>query len=397
MKQIVVILTFLVVLTGKSSGQNIGINSTGATPETSAMLDVSATNKGMLIPRVALTAKNLSSPISSPVLSLLVYNTATAGAAPNVVVPGFYYWNGTSWTSLNPGNNQWALDGNSGTVAESNFIGTTDSVDFVVKTNNQSRFFISADGNVGIGTNEFDGEKLLVDGGGDASEIDPLTMFYGYGETNNYVELNIQNNSNGNMASTDIVATANNGTGSSVYVDLGINSQGYFHNASNILNGPNLGYLYSNADDFKIGNGTPGKNLIFFTNRVNGPASTVTANGNERMRITAAGYVGINTATPLSTVDVAGSVGTSIVLTSANLTLDETNYTVIISSGSTPTITLPTASATNARRIYVIVNQTSAARTISSYKNFSNAAATTIAATSSITLQSDGTNWYRIH
>jgi hypothetical protein len=31
---------------------------------------------------------------------LLIYNTATAGTAPNNVTPGFYYWNGTSWIRL---------------------------------------------------------------------------------------------------------------------------------------------------------------------------------------------------------------------------------------------------------------------------------------------------------
>ena len=33
--------------------QNVGINETGATPNGSAMLDVSATSKGMLIPRLS--------------------------------------------------------------------------------------------------------------------------------------------------------------------------------------------------------------------------------------------------------------------------------------------------------------------------------------------------------
>lgn len=40
---------------GLCSAQNIGINSTGATPNVSAALDVDMTNKGLLIPRVSLT------------------------------------------------------------------------------------------------------------------------------------------------------------------------------------------------------------------------------------------------------------------------------------------------------------------------------------------------------
>jgi len=77
--------------------QNVGINATGSTPDASAGLDVDFSNKGLLVPRVALTATNSASPITSPATSLLVYNTATAGTAPNNVFPGYYFWNGSIW------------------------------------------------------------------------------------------------------------------------------------------------------------------------------------------------------------------------------------------------------------------------------------------------------------
>ncbi|MBP6000167.1 MAG: hypothetical protein KA534_06915 [Sediminibacterium sp.] len=81
-----------------------GIGTT--TPNASAKLDVAATDKGFLPPRVALTAANAFAPItgtSSAAAGLLVYNTATAGAIPNNVVPGYYYWNGTSWVQIASG------------------------------------------------------------------------------------------------------------------------------------------------------------------------------------------------------------------------------------------------------------------------------------------------------
>lgn len=84
--------------------QNIGINATGASPDASAALDINYTDKGILVPRVALTAANVASPVVSPTISLLVYNTATAGVSPNNVTPGYYFWNGTVWLKMSAQN-----------------------------------------------------------------------------------------------------------------------------------------------------------------------------------------------------------------------------------------------------------------------------------------------------
>jgi len=74
--------------------QTVGINSTGAVPATSAMLDVSSVNKGVLIPRVDITDLSTAAPVSSPVSSLLVYNVNTTTGK------GYYYWDGTKWVKL---------------------------------------------------------------------------------------------------------------------------------------------------------------------------------------------------------------------------------------------------------------------------------------------------------
>lgn len=66
------------------------------TPSTGAMLDVFSSDKGFLPPKVALTAANAASPITSPSTGLIVYNTATAGTSPNNVIPGYYYNSGTT-------------------------------------------------------------------------------------------------------------------------------------------------------------------------------------------------------------------------------------------------------------------------------------------------------------
>ncbi|WP_346984356.1 phage tail protein [Chryseobacterium sp. POE27] len=81
----------------KSSG-NVGIGT--AAPNTNAALDISSTTKGVKLPSLALTATNNASPLSAHVAGMLVYNTATAGTAPNNVVPGLYTNDGTQWILL---------------------------------------------------------------------------------------------------------------------------------------------------------------------------------------------------------------------------------------------------------------------------------------------------------
>ncbi len=156
MKLTQLLSTCLMVLVAQNGfSQNVGINATGATPNSSAGLDVDFTNKGLLVPRVALTATNVAGPITTPATSLLVYNTATAGAGTTAVSPGYYYWNGTLWVKVSIDGADWRTTGNAGTVASTNFIGTTDAVDFVGRTNNVERFRVSSSGafNVWAGTN----------------------------------------------------------------------------------------------------------------------------------------------------------------------------------------------------------------------------------------------------
>jgi hypothetical protein len=85
-----------------------GIGTT--TPNASAKLEVSSSTQGFLPPRIALTATNDNTTIKNaagtsitPATGLLIYNTATTGTAPNNVVPGYYYYNGTVWVQISNG------------------------------------------------------------------------------------------------------------------------------------------------------------------------------------------------------------------------------------------------------------------------------------------------------
>jgi hypothetical protein len=93
---LIIMAAVLFLFAFKLSAQ-MAVNSDGSLPDNSAMLDIKATNKGFLPPRIALTAINSAAPVTSPATGLLVYNTSTAGVTPYNVTPGYYEWNGNLW------------------------------------------------------------------------------------------------------------------------------------------------------------------------------------------------------------------------------------------------------------------------------------------------------------
>ena len=114
MKKILFILSIVLFVNFVSAQTGIGTT----TPNAAAKLDVSSTSKGFLPPKVALTATNFFDPITglsgttplATAAGLLIYNTATAGTAPNNVVPGYYYWNGTMWVNFIASNTSTGLN-----------------------------------------------------------------------------------------------------------------------------------------------------------------------------------------------------------------------------------------------------------------------------------------------
>lgn len=74
---------------------------------------------------------------------------SSGGSAPNITFTGILsVANGGTGSSTQ---SNWTLLGNAGTVAGTNFIGTTDSVDFRIRTNNTEKLSVTSAGNVGIG------------------------------------------------------------------------------------------------------------------------------------------------------------------------------------------------------------------------------------------------------
>lgn len=132
----------------------IGNNPTIVNPN--AILEIESSNKGLLLPRLALTATNNPYPLNAFVEGMLVYDTATTAD----ITPGLYYCDGTKWIRVNNGSNvstttpsdAWLLKGNDGTSPTTHFIGTKDYNDLVFKTNALERLRLTKEGWLGIGT-----------------------------------------------------------------------------------------------------------------------------------------------------------------------------------------------------------------------------------------------------
>ncbi|MDQ2772163.1 MAG: tail fiber domain-containing protein, partial [Bacteroidota bacterium] len=140
-----------------NDGGGVGIGNSG--PVASALLEMSSTSKGMLVPRMTAAQRG---GIGSPATGLLVYQTDGT--------TGFYVYNGTAWTALLGPKTGWATTGNAGTVAGTSFLGNTDDVALEFRVNNNRAGYVgnssnynsffgfqagdattSADGNTGMG------------------------------------------------------------------------------------------------------------------------------------------------------------------------------------------------------------------------------------------------------
>ena len=131
----------------------VGIGTTAI--ENGVELQIESNNRGLLIPRVALTSTLLELPVGpSPIATgVLVYNTATVGIGATGVTPGFYYWSGTSWIALRSTAAQnWSLTGNAGTSPGTQYLGTSDNQNFQIRTNATLRMTVENDGQVIVGT-----------------------------------------------------------------------------------------------------------------------------------------------------------------------------------------------------------------------------------------------------
>jgi len=208
------------------------------------------------------------------------------------------------------------------------------------------------------------------------------------GTVNSYEQINIQNLSDGANSSSDVVATADNGSESGNFIDLGINGS---NNNSGFMGNADDAYLYTMGNNFLIGTGIKSKALIFMTGG--------TFKANERMRIDGDGNVGVGTSTPTSTLQTSGSFAAAITTKTTNYTATANDYTILCNNikGSI-TISIPSSAACSGR-IYIIKKISPVGNNVVLQTNSTNDTIdgkTTKTIThqySTLMLQSDGTRW----
>lgn len=131
-----------------------------------------------------------------------------------------------------------------------------------------------------------------------------------YNTVTSYFQSNIQNLSNNALASSDLVATCDDGTDTTGFINMGINSSG-FSNVAWTINGARDCYIYTKAAAGGGGNlsiGTADATyLSFFTGGL--------LAANERMRILADGKVGIGTTAPDKQLEINSTTGDCLRLT----------------------------------------------------------------------------------
>ncbi len=148
------ILSIVLFASANVYSQSVAINSNGAAPDPNSILDLSGSTKGLLLPRMTDAEMNA---LTTSKTGMLVFNT-TQGVMMmqhgSDVTP--------SWQKSATNITTWNLIGNAGTNSTTNFLGTTDAVPLIFKTNNTERIQISTTGEIGAGTAPVTNTRLTV-------------------------------------------------------------------------------------------------------------------------------------------------------------------------------------------------------------------------------------------
>lgn len=144
------LILIILIQTLSVSAQGIAINTAGLTPDSSAILDVSSSSKGLLTPRMTSSQRTA---IINPATGLLVFQTDSPS--------GFWYYD-SIWVQLNTGGGGSPSSGaielvyndeSTSTYNANSPGGTTILKSWVLPDNSYSKIIIEAEGGIRVGAN----------------------------------------------------------------------------------------------------------------------------------------------------------------------------------------------------------------------------------------------------
>ena len=172
-------------------------------------------------------------------------------------------------------------------------------------------FFIPAGANLTIGTGTATAPLSIVKNGA-ASIVIGNTLLDARHNVNSFAQLHIRNANTGTLSSSDFIATTDDGTETTNYIDLGINGSGYTQPGVWTINGARDGYLYTSDSNLAIGVANSTSTIKYISFFIGG---TTAADEVMRIQDSAIGAnVGIGRTDPGYKVDVVGTINAAGVL-----------------------------------------------------------------------------------
>ncbi|MBN3034503.1 MAG: hypothetical protein JW861_02890 [Bacteroidales bacterium] len=298
-------LSFIMVLCAiLVSRAQVSVNTDNSDPDPAAMLDVKSSDKGVLIPRVALVSTTDPISMAKPE-GLLVWNTSTTGNYPQ---PGFYHWDGSDWVKISTGSGASGsyeiVDSDNDTRISVEYTTDEDTIRFfvagseVMKHDGKTLHMTDVYNNVFLGNHageaNVDGEFNLAIGG---EALKDNTI----GDSNIAIggEALEQNTAgNGNIAVGNRALFKNdNGFGNTA-----IGSQAGYQNIS----GDNNVFLGKFAGYNETGN-----HKLYIENSQALPEDALIYGDFDNDQLTFNGKVGVNTTNPATELDVDGEIRSS--------------------------------------------------------------------------------------
>lgn len=283
----------------------------------------------------------------------------------------------------NPGND-WHVDGNAGTSASANFVGTKDAADLVFKTNNLERLKITQTGRLALSNTSGNNSNVFVEGGNETLTGDFNTSI----GKNSFMNVTngAQNTAVGTFSLSSISTGSNNvavglgalraGTSSSFNTVVGFRAGQLITSAGgNTLFGKDAGANVTTGNSNVMIGSDAGTNIRSGAFNIAIGTTTLLAQADVSYQLNIAnnifgtglsgsvsapaGNIGIAPAAPKSTLEVMGSFGGNITSLSSG-TVGDKDFTVLVSGN----IALPAPSVNNKGRIYKLILDGNTSRTV---------------------------------